>query len=465
MNAAPPPKILVIDDEEIIRQSFTDHLEDSGYQILTAKNGRIGVEIMEQEKPDLILTDLRMPEMDGLGVIEYVLQSAPDTPIIVVSGVGRIADAIEALRLGAWDYILKPIKEMSVLDYRIKKALEKAQLLQENRMYQENLELMVRERTSELKQSKERTEQILDAIQSGVLVIDAETYEIIEANPAALALIEAREEDVIGHICHEFICPSEKELRPIMNKGQKPVSSECVLLTKTGKKKNILRTVVTAVLNGRKTLLESFTDITERVQAETLLQKSEIHYHAIIDVQTDLLYRYSLEGKVTFANKAFCQFFGIKFDEVLGKNRLEFIPSEVHKTILELTASLSAEQRILINENNNIDAQGNPHWFHWTNQAILNDADEIIEYQSVARDITELKKSGRKLKLQSTALEAAANAIVITDANGEIQWVNSAFTTLTGYSREEAMGANHNILRSNQQDERFYKNLWGTISE
>ena len=463
MNATLPPKILVIDDETVIRQSFTDHLEDLGYQILTAENGRIGLEIMEQEQPDLILTDLRMPEVDGLGVIEHTRKSMPNMPIIVVSGVGRIADAIEALRLGAWDYILKPVKEMSVLAHQIEKALEKAQLLRENRMYQENLELMVHKRTNELKESKERTEQILNAIQSGVLVIDAKTYKIIEANPAALTMLEAQEEDVIGHFFREFVCPTEEHY-PILEKGQKTATSECVLLTKTGKKKHIIKTIVTALLNGRETLLESFTDITERVETEVLLQKSEIHYHAIINIQTDLLYRYSLEGKVTFANKAFCQFFGIKFDEVLGRNRLDFIPPEVHKTILDLTNSLSAEQPILINENNNIDSQGKSHWFHWTNQAILNDAGEIIEYQSVARDITERKEAERKLKLQSTALQAAANAIVITDAKGEIQWVNPAFTTLTGYFREEALGANHNILSSNQQDEVFYKNLWDTIS-
>ncbi len=145
--------ILVIDDESIIRQSFADHLEDCDYQALTAENGRIGLEILEREKPDLVLTDLRMPEMDGLEVIRRGGQLAPDTPIIVVSGAGRISDAIQALRLGAYDYLLKPVKDLSVLEHTVDKALERSRLLRENRAWQENLESLVSERTRELEQA------------------------------------------------------------------------------------------------------------------------------------------------------------------------------------------------------------------------------------------------------------------------------------------------------------------------
>ncbi len=199
MIADKTQKILIIDDETIIRQSFADHLEDLGYQVLTAENGRKGIEIIKREEPDLTLTDLRMPEMGGLEVIKHSMQLNPDTPIIVVSGAGRLGDAIQALRLGAWDYILKPIEDMSILEHQVKKALEKKILIQENKMYQENLEKMVQERTVELKEAKERTEQILNSIQSGVLVIDAKTHQITEVNPAAAEMIETEQNKIIGH--------------------------------------------------------------------------------------------------------------------------------------------------------------------------------------------------------------------------------------------------------------------------
>jgi PAS domain S-box-containing protein len=80
-----------------------------------------------------------------------------------------------------------------------------------------------------------------------------------------------------------------------------------------------------------------------------------------------------------------------------------------------------------------------------------------------AIDISKRKRAEEKVRLQAAALQSAANAIVITDAQGTIQWVNSAFSRLTGYSAQEAVGQNHRILKSGKQDESFYKNLWETI--
>ncbi|MCP4692715.1 MAG: response regulator [Desulfobacterales bacterium] len=156
MSNNSPTTILIIDDEPIIRRSFADHLEDRDYATLTAENGRIGLEILAREQPHLVLTDLRMPEMDGLDVIRRGGRLAPDTPIIVVSGAGRMADAIEALRMGAYDYLIKPVKDLSVLEHTVEKALERARLLRENRAYQANLEALVRERTRELERANRR---------------------------------------------------------------------------------------------------------------------------------------------------------------------------------------------------------------------------------------------------------------------------------------------------------------------
>ena len=114
--------ILVIDDEEPIRQSFADYLEDLDYRVLTAENGRIGLEIFNRDEIDLVLVDLRMPEMDGLEVLDHITGEKPETPLIVVSGTGVISDAIEALHKGAWDYLLKPIRRE-----RLEEALNKAQ--------------------------------------------------------------------------------------------------------------------------------------------------------------------------------------------------------------------------------------------------------------------------------------------------------------------------------------------------
>ena len=144
--------ILIIDDEEAVRLSFVDYLEDEGYSILSAENGKIGLELLKRERPDIVLTDLRMPMMDGLDVLGLGQEVLPDIPYIVISGTGTIPDVIEAIRRGAWDYIVKPLKNLEFLKHQVQKNLEKYKLLKENEEYRNHLEELVRQRTAELEQ-------------------------------------------------------------------------------------------------------------------------------------------------------------------------------------------------------------------------------------------------------------------------------------------------------------------------
>ena len=144
-------KILTIEDEEIIRRVLIAYLEDNGYDVIQADNGKTGIEIFREQNPDIILSDLKMPVMGGKEVLATITKESPETPIIIVSGTGDISDAIETVHLGAWDYILKPILDLAVLDYSINKALERANLLKENRQYKEHLEDEIKIRTTELR--------------------------------------------------------------------------------------------------------------------------------------------------------------------------------------------------------------------------------------------------------------------------------------------------------------------------
>jgi DNA-binding response OmpR family regulator len=153
-------RILIIDDEKAVRDSFGAHLEDCGYAILTAENGRTGLSLFEKELPDLVIVDLRMPEVDGMQVLEQISRVSPLTPLIVASGTGVISDAIDALHCGAWDYLLKPIEDLSILIHAVEAALEKGQLKKENQEYREHLEQLVEARTTELEQANLHLSQI-----------------------------------------------------------------------------------------------------------------------------------------------------------------------------------------------------------------------------------------------------------------------------------------------------------------
>jgi DNA-binding NtrC family response regulator len=150
MTPAPQPKVLVIEDEQPVRDSFRNFLEDQLYTVFEASNGREGIELFDECQPDIALIDLRMPVMNGHQVLEKLSRKAPDTPLIIVSGTGHIGDTVEALHLGAWDYLLKPVTDLSMLEHAIRQALERTRLIRENREYQQHLEEQVEGRTREL---------------------------------------------------------------------------------------------------------------------------------------------------------------------------------------------------------------------------------------------------------------------------------------------------------------------------
>ena len=127
----PPIKLLIIDDEVDFRESIALYLQDAGFCVFEASNGREGLDVFKRESPDIVFTDLRMPVMDGFEVIAELAALSPDTPIIVISGVGLVKEVIHAMRLGARDYLVKPILEMDELKLVIMRALRESSLLKE----------------------------------------------------------------------------------------------------------------------------------------------------------------------------------------------------------------------------------------------------------------------------------------------------------------------------------------------
>jgi serine phosphatase RsbU (regulator of sigma subunit) len=137
--------LLLIDDDDVVRESLAAYLEDSGFSVLQASNGLLGLQVFEQQQPDLVICDLRMPQVGGLELIRQVTDRSPQTPVIVLSGAGVMNDAVEALRLGAADYLIKPLEDLAVLEHSVRRALDRSRLLVENQRYRDKLETANRE--------------------------------------------------------------------------------------------------------------------------------------------------------------------------------------------------------------------------------------------------------------------------------------------------------------------------------
>ncbi|MBN2685353.1 MAG: SpoIIE family protein phosphatase [Pontiellaceae bacterium] len=124
----------------MVRRVLRMYLERAEYRVIEAEDGEEGLAAFERESPDLVMLDLRMPKVDGLEVLAAISTQSPDTPVIVLSGAGILDDAIQALRLGAWDYQLKPITNSEMLYHTIRKNLERSRLIIENNEIKKGLE-------------------------------------------------------------------------------------------------------------------------------------------------------------------------------------------------------------------------------------------------------------------------------------------------------------------------------------
>ncbi len=207
-------------------------------------------------------------------------------------------------------------------------------------------------------------------------------------------------------------------------------------------------------------------DTSERRKAEETLRLRETTLRTITDSAQDAIVMLDHDGLVSFWNPAAERIFGWSKNEILGKPLHPLIaPSRYHEAhqkafpYFQKTGQGSAVGKTL--ELGGLRKDGTEIMIELSLSAIQIEG----KWGSVGllRDITNRKRAEAQMHLQTTALESAANAIVILDREAKIIWVNPAFTTITGYSAKEAIGQNPRVLKSGKHEEAFYKNLWGTV--
>jgi putative nucleotidyltransferase with HDIG domain len=172
-------RILVVDDEEPIREIVSSMLSFANYQCKQARSGLEALAMLNSgEEFELMLSDLMMADLDGIGLLERTKEKFPDMPVVMVTAVHDISVALAAIRNGAYDYLLKPFERDQLLA-TVRRALENRRLKVENRAYQTNLESLVAARTDQWKKAMHNLERsydiTLEALGDALDLKDAET--------------------------------------------------------------------------------------------------------------------------------------------------------------------------------------------------------------------------------------------------------------------------------------------------
>jgi two-component system cell cycle sensor histidine kinase/response regulator CckA len=175
--------------------------------------------------------------------------------------------------------------------------------------------------------------------------------------------------------------------------GKEIEPSEYALISKDGRRIEAIYTSKLIDYEGERAILGTVTDITERKHAEEELKQSERRLRAIIDDMPALVCRFLLDGTLTFASSDYCTYFNKRNEELIGHNFFTFIPPEEREGVRSQFLSLTKEKPVVTYEHKVIAPDGSTRWQQWTDRALLDEREEVVEYQSVGRDITEQKRA------------------------------------------------------------------------
>jgi PAS domain S-box-containing protein len=306
-------KVLTIDDEDFIRDNIAALLEDSGYIALRASSGEEGLEILRREQPDFVLTDLMMPGMGGLKFVEEAIKDSPDVPIVVLSGTGVIRDSIDAIRKGAWDYLMKPV-DMDELGYVIKRNLERAVFLKERKQQHERLEQEVLLRTEELKQSQKRLTSYIDTTPLAYIEWDTD-FKVLEWNQAAEKIFGYSKEEVIGYNIYDKLIVEYLSSASAVKMGdqEKDKTFRTVCLNKSGKR--LICEWYNSIFVDEHGMPMGFAsmvqDVTENASVQEALEREHQQLISIFESITEIVYVVDTDkGQIIYANKRASEIFG-----------------------------------------------------------------------------------------------------------------------------------------------------------
>ncbi len=173
-------KVLLVDDEKGIRKVLGIALTDAGFEVETASDGRKAAGMIHQLAPDIVLTDIRMPGMDGIELLKFIKKESPDIEVIMITGHGDLKLAIESLKMDAVDFITKPINN-DILEIALKRAKDRIETRNQLRKYTRGLEDLVKEKTRKLSASEKRYVQLFNDSPSFITIQDSE-FNIVESN-------------------------------------------------------------------------------------------------------------------------------------------------------------------------------------------------------------------------------------------------------------------------------------------
>ena len=211
-------------------------------------------------------------------------------------------------------------------------------------------------------------------------------------------------------------------------------------------------------------VLGIFWDITERKQAEKTLRDSRELYSSLVENLPQGVFRKDRQGRFLFCNQRFCEDVGHPLEEIVGKTDAELFPAELGEAYRQDDLHVMESGQTLDQLEEHVGADRQKVFVQVMKTPLRDVSGDVVGIQGIFWDMTERMRAEESQARLATAVDQVAEAVMITDANAAILYVNPAFEKITGYTREEALGQNPRLLRSGKHDAEFYRRMWAMLT-
>jgi PAS domain S-box-containing protein len=480
MTEAAPPRILIVDDMPENLHGLISILRDE-YAIVAATSGEKALELAHRlPRPDVVLLDIKMPGMDGYSVLAR-LKSDPDTrdiPVIFVTALSEAADEAKGLELGAADYITKPVNP-ELLRKRLRTQIEltryrgHAHLFRNGPLPDGQPTLLV------VDDVPENIHGLLTALKNDYRIMVANNgpraIELVRnAAPPDLVLLDILMPDMDGYeVCSVIKSQPATRHVPVIFVTVVDASLDKVKGFELGAADYITKPFdideVRARIRTHIELSRLRQHLEQQVEQRTaLLEKSEEKYRILADYSPNWEYWLNEGGHYLYVSPACAEVSGYAAaDFFADPDLMDKIvhPDDLPAWHAHNTAALCGHGELdpLIVRIRTRD--GRERWVEHVCRPVFDGAGQRIGERGSNRDITGKRQAEARLQLAAAVLESTTEGVMITCPENRILSVNRAFSELTGYPPEEALGRTPRFLQSGRHDDEFYRELRAAIAE
>lgn len=453
--------ILLVDDEEGIRKVLGISLADMGYQVLTAENGDQGLLLFRNHCPPIVLTDIKMPGMDGIELLKRIKNENPDTEVIIISGHGDMDLAIKSLKYQATDFVTKPIND-DILEIALTRAKERMTMRRALRQYTENLESMVREKSARLIRAERLVAvgQVVESLSSAFRSIAADLeggitffndlpcYVSIHNRDLKIVAVNQLFAQRLGNQVgnHSWAAYTGRSAGPdgcpvgrtiTTGRGQR---SRETMINASGLDTPVV--VHTAPIQSEnkevELVLEIAADVTETKRLQEELQATQAKYQQLFDEVPCYISVIDRNFKLTAVNKLFQKDFGSDtgiYCYAQFKGRQE--PCDNCPVASTFDTGQSHQAEMIVTDRN-----GRNHHVLVTTAPIANTLGKISHVMEMSADITQIRALQDHLSSLGLLLGSVSHSIkgLLTGLDGGMYLVNSGLAKANFGQIEEGWG-------------------------